>query len=680
MRRMSPETQEPAPAETSRPERVKAVREFFVQLRKGVKTIGMYRHSPGRFSDYLRPAFSALEELLGEGPLTLKVGSDSFDFGSEPVWAAESGGDNVPGRFFREGVRHLILRPEVSEAELTQLVMVMLSNPERGGADIVTQLMNASFAHLDYIVVEGFTVGDMTEEQVEVEVDQIVDYLFKRLAGSSQDTLAFARVNASDLELKLQGIDQIRGAVFDGEELSAAFKERVQQELKKDESVRLHYQLAQLIFFQLREGRLSDAALATDVFTQLLDGMLLAESVTPLCSLLDQLAPLAAVPGSPAAQLRQGLAARMGEEHRLRRLGDALKLNPALDLGAAARYLGELDSGAIGPLLDVLDGLTQPERRALLVETLARIGRDKPEFFAARLDSEKSQTVHDMIAVIDRANFPDRAKYIQIAMRNPNTAVRMEVLAILATSKAVESVHRFVLDATLDKSPQLRAAAFRALVQLSPLRASQDLMRLPKLPDWDKRPDTEKELVYECLGQTGTPEVLRHALSLLQQKRSIFTAKKVLESKLLAVRALQSMASLQAFKLLQGVAESGDSEAEVAAAARKALLQVRRAMTESARQTAPSPGAQAGAAGEAAARAEDKAAANQLFSDFVTTREQLAEEEIELRLKVAALKQAEADEQALEQQRRKEAASSRAAPCPAPSVDLALDREEVKKP
>ena len=645
-----------AAAPKTNPERIKAVREFFVQLRKGVKTIGMYRHTPSRFSEYLRPAFLALNDALKDGPLGLKVSAESFDFGDEQVWAVEGGGDNVPGRFFREGVRHLILRPETSEAELTRLVMIMLSNPDRGGADITTQLMNASFEHLEYVVVEGFTVGEMSEEQVEVEVDSIVQYLYGRLRGSTDDTLAFARVSAADLELRLDNVEGIRGVVFDGEAIGESFKQRVQQELVKDESHRLHFQLSQLIFWQLREGRVEDVTTATEVLTQMIDGMLLQENLSALPPMFDQLEGLDTGPDSPAARVLKGLSAHLGEEHRLRRLGEGLKLNASYDLSAAGRYLSRLEASAVPPLLDVLEGVEQPERRTVLIEALASLGKESPQFFAARLNSEKSQTVRDMIAIIDKASFPDRAKYIQTAFKNPNPAVRIEVLSILANSKAVESVHRFVLDATVDKSAPVRQAAFRALVTLSPIRATQDLLRLPKLPDWDKRPQAEKELIYECMGQAGTPDIYRHVIALLQQKKSLFAGKKIIESKLLAITALQSAGTLQAFKLLQSVAENRDSESEVAAAARKAMLQVRRAMTEAARATAPETAPAEQVSSAAASSAETKQAADQLFGDFVLAREQATAEVGEVHHHTAELREQErADAAAAAEARRRSA-------------------------
>ena len=70
--------------------------------------------------------------------------------------------------------------------------------------------------HVEYVVVEGFTMEGTSEEEVQVEVDQVVGYLYARLKTNSDDYLRFARVSAEDLDAKLDGVDQMRGVVVGG--------------------------------------------------------------------------------------------------------------------------------------------------------------------------------------------------------------------------------------------------------------------------------------------------------------------------------------------------------------------------------------------------------------------------------------------------------------------------------
>jgi hypothetical protein len=571
--------------------KVRVAREFFMQMRKATKTIGMYRHQSGRFAEMLRPAYVALQAALVEGPIALKVTAESLQVGDQPVLSGD--GETLPFRLFREGVRHLVFRPEFTEDELQTLARIWLSSSgterERGAEELVSQLWNAGFNHLDYVVVEGFSVGDLSEEQVQVQVDNIVQYLFQRLSSEDGlDTLAFARVSESDLDLKLEGIEQIRGVVIEGDSVGDAYRKRLQSELKLDEEKRLPEQLVTLLSEMVVEGRFDGPELPAELLGQLIDTLLLHEDLAPIARALDLLEKLAAqeTPGAEQARaVKKSLSTKLGDEFRLRRLGDALKHNRNLDLPGAARYLGLLTATATSTLLDLLDGMEAADRRPLIIETLARVGAGVPELFAARLSSEKSQTVRDMVAIIEKGGFADRNKYLATALNHPNPMVRSEVVTILAASGRPAQAHKFLLDATLDKAPQVRAMAFRGLVQLSPLRAVQDLLRLPKLPEWDKRDAKERELVHECLGLTQTPDALKFLVSTLQQKKTLLGGRKITEAKLHAISGLQAMATLQAYKLLQAIAAEND--ADLGPAARRAMTVVKKVLFEAPTTTAP---------------------------------------------------------------------------------------------
>lgn len=574
------------PSQAQAAARVPAAREFFAQLRKGSRTIAMYRHNAARFGEFLQPAFAALSTLLQAGALTVKVSAEAFLVGGEEVWATE-GGENVPFRFYREGIRQLVLRPGVTEAELASLVGAMLTASERTGEEIVGKLWSAGFAHVEYVIVEGFKVGELSEEQVQVEVDSIVDYLAARLRGSGEDSINFARIRAEDLELKLEGIAQVRGAIFEGDAVSAAFQQKLQAEVARDEAVRQSTRLVMLLEAQLREGGIpADGAL--ELLTGLLDAALLHEDLAAIVRAMDALArtAAAAVPGAALArEVSTRFSARLSDEARVRRLGEIIRQKKDLVPGHVARYLAVLQAEVVGTLLDVLDGLEPGPSRGPLIEALARLVPERPQMLEARLGAANSQTVRDLVAIVLRGSFPDANRYLSAALRNPNAQVRIAVLGELAVAPRPEQAHRFVLEGTTDKTSAVRAAAFRAMAQLSPSRGAVDLLRLPKLPDWDKRDAAERELIHVCMGLTQQPDVLGYFSRVLAEKKSLLNARKVAEGKLHAIAGLSAMGTLPAYKLLQGFtqqAAEGKEDAEVLAASRKAMFEVKKRLFESA--------------------------------------------------------------------------------------------------
>lgn len=577
-----------AAADPKAAERLKAVREFFLLLRKGVKNIGMYRHDPKRFPGFLQPASAALEKLLQDGPLPFDVEAEAFLFLKEPVWAIEAG-ENIPGRFFREGVRQIALRPGMTAHELETLVGIMLTNPDRGGEEILSQLFNASFEHVSYSVAELFAFGDLSEAGVKRAVEKVLEELERRHATATPDVAARAQAITKGLDAKLESMERREMPYVREGQVRPSFRSRVQDELKRDDEERLHRHLVSFALGQLKDGSFHDAAQAADVLAQLADGLLARADLAPLArlfALLDE----SDDPHLPAREIKNLLGARLSEEPRLRQLGTALNAS-TVDWMAAARYLAECSAGAAPVLLDLLAILDKHPARLLVLEAVAGIDKEAGHLLSERLDVDGPRGVADLIALADRLPPVERGKLVERAIRHPSATLRVEAVKGLSRSTVPEAMHRFALEATTDASPAVRAEAFRCLVKLSPRRAVQDLMRLPKLPDWDKRPSAEKELVFECLGRTETDEAFLYAMSLLQQpKKGLLKGKRV-EMKLFAIRVLQAMPTLQAFKALSGVGTLPDQDSEATAAAHQAAPKVRAAMLAAEKGAAADPAA-----------------------------------------------------------------------------------------
>jgi hypothetical protein len=560
-------------------EKVEIAKEFAFHLAKGIKNIGIYRHNTGRFGEYLQRALDALAKYGEEfGPLSLKVEAECFSLFKQPLFQAESAHDNLPFKFYRDGIRQLIFRPEISLEELVEFVMIALSDPQRGGEDILAQLWKASLEHLEYVVVEGFGFGELSEEQVQVQVDQVVNYLYTRLRSHSNDFLRFARLRAEDLDAKLEGVDQIRGAVVTGVTANDAYKEKVQELLRADET-KLFGKVVQTVFSTLDSGTLGDFELLKDLFAQILDALLLQEDYVSVVEILRKLKALAqeSSQAAVAAPLADYWTSKMGEEQRLRQLGETLKRVKVKDAEYLRDYLLALDSRATVPLLEVLDTLEMAANRQIIVDALVELGKDYPEPFVNRLTSEKSQMVRDMISVIERCDFKDKVKYFGKALENRNPAVRLEVISMLAKSRS-EQARRFVASAMEDASAQVAIHAAKALARNAPERALTELVRIVKAPEFEKRELKEREGFYAALGLTQLPGAFSLFTDILKQKTLVLGRRKLTEQKICACAGLGGIPSVHAYKALQAIHEDKGNDDELLTAARKALFQVRKAL------------------------------------------------------------------------------------------------------
>ena len=338
---------------------------------------------------------------------------------------------------------------------------------EKQGEDTVAQLWRSPLDHLEYVVVEGFKVDGFDDEEVQIAVDRIVDYLYSRLRSHSDDFLRFARVSAEDLELKLEGVDQVRGAVVAGTTASDELKARLQKEIAEEEQSRLFPKLVSSIF-QVAEAGVDDPELLEDMFLQLLDALLLQEDFAIINQIVLKLRAMEDRPGmSGIRQLKDTFVAKMGDEQRLVRVADVLRTARPTLLQDIGRYLASLQPTTLPILLGVLETLDAPEHRLVLCDVIAEFCKVNPAEVIQRLSSERPMTVRDMVYVLERAQHPDRMQFFGRVLKHKNLAVRLDVMGTIARGRSVES-RRLIAGALKDENAQVRVQAARLLPGVRP--------------------------------------------------------------------------------------------------------------------------------------------------------------------------------------------------------------------
>lgn len=545
---------------------VEAAKNVIFQLLKGIKTIGMYRHAEEKFPEFLHNAWQNLESYTQAwGPLAVRVDINNFILHKQELFNEES---PIPYKFFREGFRQLIFRPGMTSQELVSFTMIALSDPERGADDLNAQFWRAQLPSFEYIMSEGFKMDEAGEEEVEVEVDKVVDYLQRRLRTNSDDYLRFARVSADDLDAKLDGVDQMRGVVIGGVTADADLKARLQREIGEEEGQRLFPKLISAVF-QVVEAGIDDAALLEDMFVQLLDAMLLQEDFPAITQVFLKLKAMAqrGGEGSPIARLYATFAAKMGEEQRLSRVGDILRSSKPKSPQDVVRYLSAIDASSVPVLLAVLETIELPENRQMILDAVIPHAKEIPDPFVNRLRSDKPQTVRDMVYVLDRANHPEKIKFFGQVLASPNLALRLEVINIVAKGRTGES-RKLIAQCLEDSNQQVRLLAMRVLPEFDRDKAYVDLMKLIKDESFQKREPVERQALYSALGSTGLPGALSYFQQVLETKSGLFNKAKIDADKLLSLHGLAGAGSIQALKFLQTVAEDKGSSAEVSSTAR----------------------------------------------------------------------------------------------------------------
>ncbi len=556
---------------------VEAGRQVAYHLLKGLKVISMYRHNEAKYGEYLTKAWTALADYTKTyGQLNLRVEITNFTIFKQDLFTEDN---PMPYKFFKDGIRQIVFRDGFSLQEMTTFTMIALSDPERGADDINAQLWRAQMPNFEYIMVEGFKVEEMSEEEVQVEVDKIVDYLQRRLRTNSEDYIRFARLSESDLEMQMNDIDQMRGVVITGLTATPDLKARLQREVHEEENQRLFPKLISAVF-QVVENGVTDANLLSDMFSQLLDAMLLQEDFAIINQVVLKLRAMEQRAGADSSigELLRGFISKMGEEQRLNRIGEILKYAKLKNPPEVVKYLTNVTPDAVPALLGTLEVIELPENRTLLCDVLVVFAKQNPDEFVHKLKTaEKPQVQRDMIYVLDRSNHPDKLKFFGTVLKSKNLALRLEVMSIIARGRTGEA-RKLIAGMLEDETLQVRLQAARVLPEFDREKAYVDLLRLVKDKGFEDKTPQEKEGMYVALGSTGVPGAVSFFATVLAQKAGLFNKQKMIAEKQLAVAGLSGACTIQTAKLLQEITEDKSQPAEVHNAAKMHLARVRKAL------------------------------------------------------------------------------------------------------
>jgi HEAT repeat protein len=561
------------------------VREVFQKLQKAMKQIALYRHNTERYAEYLKDTYEALNDYTNRhGSMSLKVAATAYIFSGVEVFTDESRDNNLCYPFYAHGIRMLIFNSGITSDELLRFLSLVMSSTDpnhRTSEDFITRLWKAELNNIQYVVVEGFKViEDESADQVQMEVDQVVAYLYRQLQGNSDDIVRFARVSSDDLERKLDNVDQVRGAVITGETATAMDRERVQRQLVDEESTKLLPKMV-LILFQVLELVTTEENTedVSEAFSQMLDAMLMSERFDVISQILDrfQRSLQKKHPAEVKARIqacRDRFILRMGEPQRINNIAQVFNQGTIKDPAGVRSYMMQLTAEALPPLLDALERVDVPNNRRLMCDVLVEIAKDNPKAVAQRLHHPSSNVVKDMLYILDHIDPPGKLDMIAALLEHNNVVLRLETLNTLGRNPCDETWPH-ILKCLKGTDAQMRTAAVRVLHFFEPERSAREALRIATAEDFHKKDRLEQKTVMGALAQINHPKCQAHVQAVLAAKGSLFSRGKVEEQKLLLVEGLADYPAIPTFQMLAAISQDTNHSKEVQAAARNAALEMK---------------------------------------------------------------------------------------------------------
>jgi hypothetical protein len=567
---------------------VHEIRDIFTKLQKSLKNIQMYRHNVERYGEYLAPVHEALAEYLErKGTLSLRLEAMQYKYKRHVVYEDSSRDGNLIFPFWQAGIRLFIFKAGLSADELLRFIMLVLRDPSTmqrvSNEDIVTRLWKEEFDSIEYIVVENFQVmADDDPEEVEIEVEKVVAYLYKQLQSNSDDYLRFARISMDDLNLELNEVDQLRGVVVQGVTATPADRQRVKEALDTEQErtmAKLVVVLFQLLELDTSAENFEDVA---EAFVQLLDALLLQENFTAIRQILDRFQVSAAKPNvrperrDLVLQAAERFSTRMRDGQRIQTIGQMLNAGNAKDPDGLKAYLLTLGGDAVVPLLEMLETLELPVNRRLICDTLVELGRDRPGIFTTRLTHPSSNVVKDMLYVINAIDPPDKFALFGHVLRHPNAVLRLETLTVIGRNPSDECFETIREVFETSEDAQMRAQAARLFPFHAPSKVAGLLIGAAQADSFEKRSENERKSIFQAMAQVQQDDCQSMIWGILEQKGGLFGSKKLDTMKSLAIAGLEAAPSVQALQLLAAVAQDQKKHSkEICDQARNAALMMK---------------------------------------------------------------------------------------------------------
>ncbi len=572
-------------SESQAGQRLAEMQDFFDQFNRSIKTISLYQHNTAHYAEYLERSYQQLNEMLDKyDSITWKVNQLGFTYQDVTVYEDDATDQNVAHKFYRDGVRILIFRQGLTAEELLDFVLICMANfrsAEYMYDDMVSLMWKQEFTHLEYVVVETFSVAGESQEDAKQEVDKIVNYLYERLTSDTDDRFSFARISLEDLDIELDDVEQAKGVVIKGNPATEEEKERIGQQLEEEEENRALPKLVVILFKVLEEELDQEISQSLEeVFIQLLDSFLIHEDFRGINHMVRKFHSLSRKKIPPETQERiekivETFTAKMGEEERIGRLAEVLDAsNEINDPMEVHQYLSRLDPSAILPLLQALEGMSNLAPRRLICDGLSVMGEDQLDVFVRRLNSKKANLVRDMLYIIDKLNPPDKLRLIAGGLKHPNLAIRLEALNTIGSS-GDESCRSYLLQALKDPDAHMRITAAKLLPNFDLSQATRILLRIVQGAGFTKRTPQEQVAIYSALAMTGTEEAMKQFSEQLRST-GFLSKKKRLDQKRIVISGLANSGSIAAFKLLKAEMELGIKEVEIQAMAERASTKLRK--------------------------------------------------------------------------------------------------------
>jgi len=540
-------------------EAIRDARDVVSQLARTVNTRRIHLPNNPIYHKFLSELSTRVQRYVARwGTLVVGIHHSEFQYEGDPIYSDTDQSDNLPFRFYKDGLGELAFHPGVTKQELRDFVETVYHSYEVPAEedDLVTLLWEQHFQFISYQVLdeplEGMSIPDPGA-----------------VATPETPATRGAPQTAQDLQPEIP-------VPRESYVLTQAEIEKLRDEMAVETGWDMGFQLIDLIYeiLAVRE-EMDDYPLALDLMERVIRHFVRRGSFGHAARTLKAFRDLeqlsATLPERHRALLGQAVA-RMGDAERIQEIGEALNRGLDSEMAELETYLRLLPSGAMEPLLDLLGELKQRKARRILCEVLADLLRESLDPLVNRLDDPRWFVVRNLVYILRRSGNQDGLASLQRTLRHPHPKVRQETLRALEAIGMARSPD-FLLGLLKSSDEICRTWALERLAALGDPRAVEPLWKLIQARTFREWSWHDKRAYFEALGRCAPPAMLS-SVEALFEKQGWFERPEDLEVRAGAAIALGLIGGESVIPRLEEGCQAG--ETVIREACRQALDTIRR--------------------------------------------------------------------------------------------------------
>lgn len=532
-----------------------AVRELFVTFSKALRAFQLYDENNPVYQRFVSALRQSFESLWTELPaLPLLVEEDRLVFEEAEVYASDSRSDSLAFLFFKDGIRALEFRPGI-EDELEPFLRVLLRarHGRTDGDDLITLFWEADLQNLRYqfvdLTAEGYEMPDAGQGASMQVLQEVVEGELGPASGSESDPQAAGSVSQDDFNPTLYALDP-----REMDQLRTEIRREMERDVRTDVAAALMDRLEEPENPERQREILS-------IFRTLLPSLLSRGHLLHAALILRELRMLESRGGVLGPLLARDLTRLVDElsspetVYELVRALEDGTLQPTPD--ELGRYLAQLRSGALAPLLRASELTELREIQPVLRGAVEGIARENPDKTRELLGDDDAVVVAGAARLVGRLGVADSGGALAELTQHPDPGVRIAAIEATAELRASTAAGALI-EALRDSHREVRMAAARALGVLRYRPAAARFREIVLSKEVRNAEVSEKIAFFEGYGQIGDPQAVS-VLSRMLNGRSFLGRKESAELRACAALALGKVGSPEAMTALRAAEQEDDA-------------------------------------------------------------------------------------------------------------------------